>query len=127
MAQNNNASTRIHEKLTIRDLFPILTLALGFFCGVSSTARETISFQYPVPNSPAHQLVCPPAGPAGKISIGQHQLETMQGRNEIMPILTKVAGNLQLKGWDRKIPEAYGRVKGKCKILAKFPKEIRKI
>ena len=73
--------------------FPILTLALGYFYGVSSSARETLSKQNPVPNE-------------------------IQGPNQIMPILTKEFGNLQLKGWDRKLPEAYGRVKGKCKILA---------
>jgi len=72
---------------------PILTLALGYFFGVSSIARETLSKQIPVSYE-------------------------MQGHDEIMPILTKEFGNLQLKGWDREIPEEYKRVEGECKILA---------
>jgi len=116
MVENDKASTRFYEKITLRDFLPVLTLALGYFYGVSSSARETLSLQNTVPYSPALPrampacpLVCP-TGPAGPKSIGQHQLDEIQGPDEILPIVTKGAGTLKLKGWDRKIPEAYGRV-----------------
>ena len=116
MVENDKASTRYYEKITLRDFLPILTLALGYFYGVSSSARETISLKDTVPFSPAQPravpacpLVCP-TGPAGPQSIRQPQLEEIQGPAEIMPILTKGAGTLKLKGWDRKIPEEYRHV-----------------
>jgi len=99
MVQNDNFSLRFYEKLTLRDFLPILTLALGYFYGVSYTTRETISRQN------TNQYITAPL-PAVPVEL----TEESEGPTDAMPMITKSTGTFKLKGWDRTIPEAYERL-----------------